>query len=229
MSHPVGKKLCTLLPTLLATIAIFLSSYASLSCNFVVFVLSPATFSYEQAGLWSYKWWDHGVGKYTCHAYPESMVIDVWWKVSRGFSLLTLMLGGFALTNIFVVTCCTRCCKSSSSEPMTQWCTRGTVGTCYLASCISTSLSLLFLRSNAAQHNTIFNLVQSHECRLSAGAKCMYAAMGLWFASSSLVVLADEKRNEEVVGEDSPQNSQPLIQDILFECEQSTYSGRDRE
>lgn len=228
MSHPVRTKLCTVvLPTLLATVAILLSTYASLHCNFVKFVVPPATFSYEQAGLWGYQWWDHGVGRYTCHAYPTSTVIDLWWKGARVFSSLTLMLGGFALVNFFAVTCCTLGCKSSSSKLVTRWCTRGTIGTCYLASSFSASLSLLFLRSNAVQHNTIFNLVQDHECAISVGAKCMYAAIGLWFASSSLVLLVDERKNEEKGRDDSHRSLQePLIQDVVFECEQSTYSSR---
>lgn len=227
MSHPARTRYCIVLPTLLATVALALSAYASLHCDFVKFVVPPATFSHEQAGLWSYLWWDHGVGRYTCHTYPKSTVIDLWWKAARAFSSLTLTLGGFASICAFAVTCCTHCRESSSSRLVTKWCTTGTFGACYLASSISASFSLLFLRSNAAQHNAIFNLVQDHECAMSTGAKCMYAAIVLWFASSSLVLLVDAKRNAEEGGDVSRETLQePLIQDVIFECEQSTYSSR---
>eukprot|EP00584_Thalassiosira_punctigera_P004880 CAMPEP_0172529024 /NCGR_PEP_ID=MMETSP1067-20121228/3213_1 /TAXON_ID=265564 ORGANISM="Thalassiosira punctigera, Strain Tpunct2005C2" /NCGR_SAMPLE_ID=MMETSP1067 /ASSEMBLY_ACC=CAM_ASM_000444 /LENGTH=70 /DNA_ID=CAMNT_0013313013 /DNA_START=669 /DNA_END=881 /DNA_ORIENTATION=- len=57
--------------------------------------------------------------------------------------------------------------------------------------------------------------------------------MALWFGASSLVMFREEgDATEEGV---EPRNSNevesatvPLIQDVVFECEQSTYSGRSK-
>jgi len=178
-------------------------------------------------------------------------VIDGRWKAARGFSSLGLVFGGLALVNVFL-TCCRKgwCCCKSSSFTRIRCCTTTTtttnstansqlVGTFYLLSALCSSLSLLFLHSNACQHNTIFNLMQDHQCQLSTGAKCTYAAMVLWFIASSLVLLVEERREVEEGGEGGGRNledgvedasdgaREPLIQDVVFECEQSTYSGRD--
>jgi len=201
------------------------------------------------------------------------MEVDGKWKAARAFSSLTLIFGGLALVMhvAFFGACCCCCkkirkccccnkCKSSSfssSSKLIRYCkstsstsntTNGQqiIGTMYLLSSLCSSLSLLFLHSNACHSNAIFNLYRNKVCALSTGAKCTYGAMGLWFVASSLVLLVggetdserrrrggDEEEGEEGedVVEDASVNSmrEPLIQDIIFECEQSTYSGRDGE
>mmetsp|Transcript_13476 Transcript_13476/g.20344 ORF Transcript_13476/g.20344 Transcript_13476/m.20344 type:complete len:288 (-) Transcript_13476:504-1367(-) len=282
MSISIKNKFCSIiLPTLLASIALSLSTYAAFHCTFVQFVIPPATYSHEQAGLWGYLWWDRSVHKYTCHAYPsgaeekEEFLVDGMWKAARLFSSLTLMFGGVALMHVLVTTtcircccCCFCCCKSSSSfsannnssrlKQLQHYISKITKsihkneGNFYLLASLSSSLSLLFLQSNACQHNTIFNLYGDTVCRLSTGAKCTYAAMVFWFGAASLVWFRDEGESSAMmmmmVGgsgssssitssregggtidlEDGVESATvPLIQDVVFECEQqSVYSGR---
>ena len=105
-------------------------------------------------------------------------------------------------------------------------------------SSLCTSLTLLFLKSNSCQHNTIFNLMQDHDCILSTGAYCAYLAMGLWFVASSFLLLREEEKRSDVIGNEGGdgdvRNSEnevmddarvPLIQDVILECKQSTYSS----
>mmetsp|Transcript_12636 Transcript_12636/g.22909 ORF Transcript_12636/g.22909 Transcript_12636/m.22909 type:complete len:275 (-) Transcript_12636:244-1068(-) len=271
MSIAIKNKFCSIiLPTLLATIAISLSAYAAFHCTFVQFVIPPATYSHEQAGLWGYLWWDRSVHKYTCHAYQyhpeaeEKFVVDGMWKAARVFSSLGLIFGGLALMNVLMnmlVTttckrCCCYCCKSSSSSSTTNisrlkqlqhYTSKITKsiheneGNFYLIASLCSSLSLLFVRSNACRHNTIFDLYGDTACRLSAGAKCTYAAMMFWFGAASLVWCRDERESNVMVGasrddgegtvdlDDGVESvTVPLIQDVIFECEQqqSVYSGR---
>ena len=64
-------------------------------------------------------------------------------------------------------------------------------------------LGFLFLKGNACQHNTIFNLERNHECMLSNGAKCAYSAMLLFFVSASLLIVNEEGGVEEGRAEDA--------------------------
>jgi len=206
------------------------------------------------------------VHKYTCHAYhhpagaeEEEFVVDGMWKAARGFSSLTLIFGGLALMNVLMnmmvttTTCKLCCCKSSSSSTTSsrlkhlQYYT-STInksiyrneGNFYLVASLCSSLSLLFVRSNACQHNTIFDLYRDNVCRLSTGAKCTYAAMMFWFGAASLVWFRDERENNAMMVGGSSREGEgridlddgvesatvPLIQDVVFECEQSVDSGR---
>lgn len=241
---------CSVLPTLFAANALVLSSIAAFDCKFVKFVVPPATESHEQAGLWNYSWWDRNVEKYTCHAYPPStdvggIEIDAYWRAARGFSSLTLIFGGlivFVNISLWAYSCSCRryCCNTSqsSSSIRLRYCTTSTIytngqvgGTLYLIPVICSSLSLLFLKCNACQLNTIFNLMQDHTCMLSTGAKCTYVAMALWFVAALLAMVNEEREVNGVSdggdGIDCDERTEPLIQDVVLECEQSVYSGRD--
>lgn len=247
------NKLRTILPILLASAALALSSYAAFDCNFVKFVRPPETgTSNKQAGLWNYRWWDRDVQRYTCHAYPENdndaitIEVDGLWKAARGFSTLTLIIGGMAVGSVFATTCCklSRCGSRQSSSGLRFFGisssignVNNAIGSFYLICCLCSCLSLIFLRSNACQHNTIFNMLRDHECGLSSGAKCTYAAMALWFLAGSIALMDDEgtggggrvsSGNGAGDANDHGDDArEPLIQDVIFECEQSTYSGRD--
>mmetsp|Transcript_98 Transcript_98/g.211 ORF Transcript_98/g.211 Transcript_98/m.211 type:complete len:253 (-) Transcript_98:371-1129(-) len=233
-----NKFFSVVLPTVLAAVALILSACAAIDCAFVQFVIPPATYGHEHVGLWGYQWWDREKHKYICLAYPEEMVIDGKWKAARGFSCLALTFGAVAVANELLRTC-KRCCCRKLLSTRVRCCAnvgasvRHQEPNLYLACSLCSSLSLLFLHSNACQHNKIFNLMGDHACRLSTGAKCTYAAMALWFGASSLVMFREEgDATEEGV---EPRNSNevesatvPLIQDVVFECEQSTYSGRSK-
>ena len=242
----IKNKICSSLPTLLASVAFILSSIAAFDCNFVVFVEPPQTNHDEQAGIWSYQWYDRSVQKYTCKAYPTNyeygmdITIDAYWKASRGFSCLTLIFGGLIVfTNLSLRIYQWYCDRAGYIEPSSPASRRRNsvfttasgyhvkkqVGiTLYIMACICSCLSLLFLRSNACQHNTIFNLMQDHQCRLGTGAKLTYASMALYFIAASCVLFSEENRTEDDI-DDANNNTEPLIQDIVFECEQSVYSN----
>jgi hypothetical protein len=99
-------------------------------------------------------------------------------------------------------------------------------GWLYLLACICSSLSLLFLRSNACQSNTIFNLMQDHQCKISTGAKCTYAAMTLYFVAGSILLLNEgDTKDDDRDGIEDASNTEPLIQDVIFECEVSRSSS----
>ena len=78
--------------------------------------------------------------------------------------------------------------------------------------------------------------MRDHECKFSSGAKCVYAAMILWFVAACFT-LVNHDRTEgaqnavDIEETDNNDATEPLIQDIIFECEQSTYSrdGDDGE
>jgi len=78
--------------------------------------------------------------------------------------------------------------------------------------------------------------MRDHECRLAEGAKCTYVAMFLWFVAASFSVMNEERRASEGGEQSDVGNSidndgarEPLIQDVIFECEQSTISCQDGE
>ena len=90
----------------------------------------------------------------------------------------------------------------------------------------------------AIWHNTIFNLMRDHRCELSSGAKATYVAMILWFVAAMLALCAEDGPGERracsddgaLEYADSNSATEPLIQDVISECEQSTYSaGQDGE
>lgn len=163
------------------------------------------------------------------------------WMAARGFSSLTLALGGLAVANsLFAAFGAARrrcCCERSPSDRIklgffiaTSKAIRRNESNLYLACSLGSSLSLLFVRGNACQHNTIFDLMRDHECKLSTGAICTYVAMGLWFVAASLAMFREEREDAEG-GETGNSNGMenatvPLIQDAVFECEQSVYSNR---
>ncbi len=227
---------------------------AAFDCNFVKFVVPPATESHEQVGLWNYQWWDHHKEEYTCRDYRdisktemEPIQIDGYWKAARAFSCITLIIGGFIVCVVGTLQLY-RCCFSipyckrkynpaSRSRRKVRYCNRITgqvEGSAYVITCIFSTLVLLFLKSNACQDNTIFNLTQDHECKLSTGAYCTYGAMALWLIAAILALVNEERRRRrnDDEGEDTDDTTisdlrEPLIQDAIFECEQSVMSSRD--
>ncbi|KAL9181844.1 hypothetical protein ACHAXT_012187 [Thalassiosira profunda] len=232
------KRLRTALPPVLSAAALALPTYAAVDCSFVKFVAPHEAESREEAGIWSYRWWDGTAGRYTCRAYPQTIHVDGRWKAARGFSSLTLIFGGFALANMVFAACRRRCCKSSRLCNVTAGKRIATSGILYTVCVICSSLSLVFVKSNACQHNTIFNLMRDHRCELSAGAKATYVAMVLWFVAAMLALCAEDGPGERracsddgaLEAADSNSATEPLIQDVIFECEQSTYSaGQDGE
>ena len=46
----------------------------------------------------------------------------------------------------------------------------------------------------------------------------------LYFIAASCVLMSEENRTEDDI-DDANNNTEPLIQDIVFECEQSVYSN----
>ena len=225
----------SILPSIFASIALILSIYAAYSCTFVQFVIPPSTHSHDQAGFWSYQWWDHDQQKYSCIAYPNEndndnmsniMVVDSKWKAARAFSSLILIFGGLPLMHIIFSAAVDLSCGNSNLL----------AGASYLICCICSSLSLLFVRSNACQHNTIFNLTRNKNCILSTGARSTYAAMALWFIAASLAILIDEDKeggtqqhsHDDDVDDANNSIREPLIQ-VDFEYEQSDRSIRSDE
>ena len=109
-------------------------------------------------------------------------------------------------------------------------------GVSYLLCCICSSLSLLFVQSNACQHNKIFNLMRNKNCILSTGARCTYFSMAFWFIAASLAVLIDEDNkggtqqhsHDDDIEDVNNSIREPLIQ-VDFEYEQSDRSTRSEE
>lgn len=195
----------------------------------------------EQAGIWNYQFYDHSKQKYTCHAYPTNykngmdITIDGYWRASRAFSCLTLIFGSLIIvinTSLLVYRVCFNISLPSPDNSMYfkhpdgYQIRKQLGGWLYLLACICSSLSLLFLKSNACQNNTIFNLMQDHQCTISTGAKCTYAAMALYFVAASILLLneRDTKDDDRNDIEDAS-NTEPLIQDVIFECEVSRSSS----
>ena len=218
------------------------------------FIVPPAKDSNEQAGLWNYQWYDSNSHSYTCHAYPNSdksngidIKIDAYWMAARGFSCLTLIFGGLILVvNTFLLMyrlCYEQRPRDDESSIVTasgriyftttsgQYIKKQVGGTLYLLAFICSTFSLLFLRSNACLHNTIFNLTNNHQCVLSTGVHLTYTAMILYFIAASILLLNDESdsgsEERDAVGDYANNNtaiSEPLIQDVVFECEQPNFN-----
>ena len=186
--------------------------------------------------------------------------IDGWWRASRVFGASTLDFGGLAVALnasllVYDNFCRRNCCFESGASPSSsirssvstnrlpprplRCCTSAATnqadGILYVIACLCSSLTLLFLKSNACQHNRIFNLTGNHECRLSTGARCTYASMLMWFVASASALYIEERgeggrrRAGTAEGEggngDGDGRCEPLLQDSIFECEQSVYSG----
>lgn len=228
----IRKRFPLLFSLLFATIAFSLSCIGAFGCNFVKFVTpTQATsqitdiestdsktriqsVSHNTSGIWSYQWWDSSTKRYTCHAYPDSIDIDLKWKVARILSTLTIILGGLYLLSLPIYRVIP-CCYHSSQRKQQQyhyqfW------GVICLTACVSETFSLIFLQSNACQDNVIFNLMRNHSCELSTGAKCTYAAMLFWFAAGFLILSNPDNENLEEQAEEEDANlEEPLLQEVV--------------
>ena len=218
--HSCRKKCIIFTSILFATIAFSLSCIGTFGCNFVEFVsptLHTTQMFYEasmskrllasthnQAGIWTYKWWDSSIKQYSCHPYPDTTEIDAKWRASRLLSSLTIILGGTFVLSLPMYSVLNTCYlsprrKTKQQYPYQFW---GTI--CMIAS-VCEAFSLIFLRSNGCQKNDIFNLMRNHTCQLSTGAKCTYAAILIWFLSGVFIMIIDsesssvtrEQRGEE--------------------------------
>jgi len=70
--------------------------------------------------------------------------------------------------------------------------------------------------------------MQDHQCKISTGAKCTYAAMTLYFIAASILLLNENEGGTEDDDRDDIEdasNKEPLIQDVIFECEVSRSSS----
>ena len=163
------------------------------------------------------------------------ITIDGYWKASRAFSSLTLIFGSLIIvinTSLLVYRVCFNISLPSPDNSMYfkhpdgYQIRKQLGGWLYLLACICSALSLLFLKGNACQNNTIFNLMQDHQCKISTGAKCTYAAMTLYFVAASILLLneRDIEHDDRDDIEDAS-NTEPLIQDVIFECEVSRSSS----
>lgn len=89
-------------------------------------------------------------------------------------------------------------------------------GTICLAACVCQTFSLVFLRSNGCQDNVIFNLMRNHNCQLSTGAKCTYAAMCFWFVAGVVLTLgASENIDPGERGEEDANLEESLLQEVV--------------
>ena len=184
------RAICTTAATAAVTAAYSLSLSAALSCRFVAFTLpNQANHSNNQAGVWSYEWWDHTRQKYVCRAYPEDYDIDPLWRATRGFTVIVIVLGGltvfmeaFAIVMQFRRKCLGKVFKSAKM-----------IFLLLLSMC--SSFSLMFLRSSACQHNTIFDLLNNHQCQLSSGAFQTYAALMLWLFAGLTTIYLDGRES----------------------------------
>lgn len=212
---------------LLATIAFTLSSIGTFGCNFVEFVsptLQPAEASsslrivastHNQSGIWSYNWWDSEAKQYKCHSYPETVEIDKKWKLSRLLSSLSIMFGGLYLLSVPIYYMLNSYHQSTRRKkkqyPYQFW------GTICLISCVCETFTLIFLRSNGCQDNVIFNLMRNHNCTLSTGAKCTYAAIVFWLLAGFVMMLDSESANatREQRGEEDANLEESLLQEVV--------------
>ena len=206
-----------------ATIAFSLSCVGSFGCSFVKFV-SPTSdenqksASHKQSGLWSYQWWDSSSQQYTCHSYPQTIEIDAKWKAARILSVMAVILGGLYLLSaslFWTASCCYK--KLLSGRRHYQYLFQFW-GTLCLLACVCETFSLIFLRSNACEENVIFNLMRNHNCQLSTGAKCTYAAMIFWlFAGYSACLHVNDKNDtaEESIREEDANLEQSLLQEFV--------------
>ena len=195
---------------------------------------------YAEAGLWNYQWYDYNKEKYTCHAYHTHapplqevwiITIDAYWKAARAFSCLTLIFGGLILiinTSLLVYRfCCNVSLPSPDSSmyfkhPGGYYIRKQLGGWLYLLACICSAFSLLFLKSNACQDNPMHAIF--HVCKVTTGARCTYAAMALYFVAASILFL-NEGDIEDCDDVEDANYTEPLIQDVIFECEVSRSSS----
>lgn len=143
--------------------------------------------THNQSGIWSYKWWDSSSEGYTCHPYPDTIEIDPKWKTARLMSALTITLGAIFLVSVpvyLVLNCCYPALRRKQKQYPYQL-----MGTVCLLACVCETFTLIFLKSNACQDNTIFNLMNTHSCHMSLGARCTYAAMIFWFIAGFFMTL----------------------------------------
>lgn len=210
-----------LLSFIFATIAFSLSCVSVFGCSFVEFV-SPVPVSYEstsstrtlettynQSGIWSYKWWDSSSKEYTCHPYPDTIEIDPKWRAARIMSALAIILGPIFLISVpvyLVLNYCYPALRRKQNQYPYQL-----MGTVCLLACVCETFSLIFLKSNACQNNSIFNLMNTHSCIMSSGATCTYVAILFWFIAGVFMMLpsknntvtADQRGEEDANLEES--------------------------
>lgn len=230
-SYPNRTKYTLPISILSATIALSLSCIGAFGCNFVEFVTPSLQWvqgpyrntdssarilstTHNQSGIWSYEWWDSTNQQYTCHPYPDSIVIDAKWKASRVLSTVTIVLGGLCLLS-FLINATMNFFVLRPRRRKQQYLYQLYATICLIA-CICETFSLVFLRSNGCQNNVIFNLMRNHTCQLSTGAKCTYVAMFFWFTAGTVIMLDTSDIIEPSDREEEDANlEESLLQEVV--------------
>ncbi len=215
----------SLLSSIFAAIAFFLTWSSIFNCNFVQFTTDQDTGLSLGFGLWSHSFYTissslHGsIIFQACIGYG-STAIDTSMKAARIFSLLALGFGGtFFFANI--ISGCVTPNKRLSSYTRSE-------GVAYLLTSLFQGLSLLLLNSpTVCTNNPLINKLQSEidarehvqiefndTCTISTGARCCIAAIVFWFlAALASCQATSAARKEENDGGDNLRD--PLIDSIL--------------
>lgn len=216
----------SLLSSIFATVAFFLTWSSIFNCNFVQFTIDQNTGLSLGFGLWSHSFYtissslNGSIIFEACIRYG-STTIDTSMKAARIFSLLALGLGGtFFFVNI--ISACVTPNKRLSGYTRSE-------GVAYLLTSLFQGLSLLLLNNSATvcTNNPLINKLQSEidarehvqiefddTCAISTGARCCIAAIVFWFlAGLASCQATSAARKEENDGRDNLRD--PLIDSIL--------------
>lgn len=216
----------SLLSSIFATVAFFLSWSSTFNCNFVQFTTDDQDTGLSLGfGLWSHSWYaissslNGSIVFQACIGYG-STAIDKSMMAARIFSLLALALGGtFFFANI--ISGCVTPNKRATSYTRSE-------GVAYLLTSLFQGLSLLLLNSTTVcTNNRLINQLQSEidarehvriefddTCTISTGARCCIAAIVFWFlAGLASCQATSAARKEENNGGNNLRD--PLIDSIL--------------
>jgi len=217
----------SLLSSIFATVAFFLSWSSVYNCNYVQFTTIQDTSLSLGFGLFSHSWYavsiplGGSVVFQACIGYG-STAIDGSMKAARILSILALVIGGiFFFRNIIGG------CVNPNKRAYTR-----SEGVAYLSACLFQGLSLLLLNSpTVCTNNQLIHQLQSEldsreniqiefndTCTLSTGARCCIAAIVFWFlaALASCQATSAEERKGENNGGGGENLREPLVPDNLL-------------
>jgi len=194
-----------LLPTVITTLG-WICSLLQDDCDYIILrgplveVLTTDSPPYIEMGIQAYREPEFVNGEWTtdfvgdCRRYPIELNHDPFWKSSKSFSFISLVLGGGATFFLWFSTCCT------FSKATWRW-----TGYEVSLACIFQALAFLFFKTDVCTENT---------CELFWGSKLDIAATVLWFVASICIFShypapkeTDDSQDGLVVAEDQPQSS----------------------
>lgn len=218
----------SLLSSIFAAVAFFLSWSSTFNCNYVRFSTIQDTGLSLGFGLWSHSWYAISLPLNNSYVFQAcigygSTVIDGPMKAARVFAIMALVLGGAFFFSSLIGGCTNRTNKRTYTR---------SEGVAYLFVCLFQGLSLLLLNSLAVcTNNQLISQLQSDidsrehvqidfsdKCSVSTGARCCIAAIVFWFlaalTSCQAASVARKEDNEEGGGKENLR--EPLVPSDLL-------------